>query len=684
MFKIGGDLVIMNSCISYDDLINYSVNFNQIYMIEEEWSKFIEGKSVDTNKVPQKIYKSWQRSKKSNINPFGIKQALLNTTDLESYFKFTNSYGSSLDEIRQIASKNEFIFTFFDKDGKTNQVTDILNHTQFKGDLKDSVGINTSEKSLGTNAVILTLLEKRPMKFLRFYHYNKYGHVFNATTAPVFNNKGEVVGVFCILFSDHRRLNEAFMLVVSLAKLFEAKISLKSIKDEMKIHDLVLKNIIESMPQGMAYIDKDNVIQYYNKRILDILKIKRIKNIKSELNKYISTIGNESKSNRKEKTFKINDSKNSIIVSCKEILNSDNTVRDKIIFLDERKNKTKIYPETIENRAIYTFENIVGENKKLIEAKTLAKKVANTSVPVLILGESGTGKELFAQSIHNASLRKERHFVAINCGAIPSELVESELFGYEEGSFTGALKGGKKGKIEVASGGTLFLDEIESMPMNVQIKLLRTLSTNMISKVGGTKEIPIDVRIISATKRNLLKEADKERFREDLYYRVSTFTIELPALRERVDDIHVLSRYFINKFCEKYGLHSIKIHDKFLEALSYYYWRGNIRELENVIERAIVLLGDFAELTVEHLPNKIVKAYIYKSTKARLNYNDKINNSKKNLLKIGEEIIIESVLRETNCSLSKASKILGISRKTLYNKINESERLTRVKNSYNL
>lgn len=674
----------MNSCISYDDLINFAINGDQIAMIEEEWYKFIEGKPVDTNRVPLKIFKSWQRSKESNINPFDLKQTFLNTTDLENYYKFINSYESSLDEIRKIANENEFIFVFFDRDGKTNQVNDILNHIQFKGDINDSAGINVSEKSLGTNAVILSLLEKRPMKFLRFFHYNKYAHVFNATTAPVFDSKGQILGVFCILFSNHRQLNEAFMLVVSLAKLFEAKISLKSIKDEMKIHDLVLKNIIETIPQGMAYVGKDKVIQYYNKKILEILKIKRTKNIKAEISKYLPIINTKYLPNNRESILNIKVNERPIIVSCKEVINSSYDSKDKIIFLEERKSKIKTYSKSTENTAIYTFEDIIGKNQKLVDAKSLAMRVAKAAVPVLILGESGTGKELFAQSIHNASLRKDGPFVAINCGAIPSELVESELFGYEEGSFTGALKGGKKGKIEAASGGTLFLDEIESMPLNVQIKLLRTLSTKTISKVGGTKEISIDVRIISATKKNLLKEADKERFREDLYYRISTFTIELPPLRERVDDISLLSKYFVNKFSQKYGLINIKIHKKFLEALSYYYWRGNIRELENVIERAIVLLGDYDEITIEHLPNKILKAYKYKSIKGRLKLNEKVKDNTEDLLKIAEEIIIESVLKETNCSFSKASKILGVSRKTLYNKVNESERLTRVKNSYNL
>ncbi len=282
--------------------------------------------------------------------------------------------------------------------------------------------------------------------------------------------------------------------------------------------------------------------------------------------------------------------------------------------------------------------------------------------------------EMFAQSIHNSSNRSEGPFVPINCGAIPLELVESELFGYESGAFTGALRSGKKGKIEVAEGGTLFLDEIESMPLSVQIKLLRALSSRKSVKVGGTKSIPIDIRIVSATKKDLLKEADIDRFREDLYYRISTFTLKLPPLRERTEDIEILLNHFIEEYCQRSNYCTGKYSKEFLEALKKYYWRGNVREFKNVIQRAVVLAGDKGDLDIEHLPENIRSAYVYKNTKEKLSG---IVGEKKysNALKIGEEIIIKDVLETTDYNINQSAKLLGITRSTLYKKIQKNSYL---------
>jgi transcriptional regulator with PAS, ATPase and Fis domain len=326
--------------------------------------------------------------------------------------------------------------------------------------------------------------------------------------------------------------------------------------------------------------------------------------------------------------------------------------------------------------------DIDGNNKNLIEVKSQAEVVAKSNSPVLIFGESGTGKELFAQAIHNASPRKGGPFVAINCGAIPHDLVESELFGYEPGAFTGASTNGKLGKMEIAYGGTMFLDEIESMPLNTQIKLLRALSTSKICRIGGIKEIPIDIRLISATKNDLLTEADKGNFREDLYYRISIITLKLPALRERKDDIPILAKYFIDMYSKEYGYKKLKVEDEFYEALSYYFWRGNIRELRNIIERTIILLDDEQSLSLHQLPEKIVKAYKYKDLKNKLNLikDEKSNN----LMKLGEEIIIETVLNVENGNLSRTANRLGISRPTLCSKINCNQKLKRKVSKFRL
>ena len=242
----------------------------------------------------------------------------------------------------------------------------------------------------------------------------------------------------------------------------------------------------------------------------------------------------------------------------------------------------------------------------------MAKRVAKIDSNVLITGESGTGKELFAHSIHNASRRCLKPFVKINCAAIPAELFESEMFGYEEGAFTGAKRSGKKGKFEHANGGTILLDEIGDMPMNMQVKLLRVIQEKELVRVGGNDVIKVDVRIISSTNKSLEQLIKDGKFREDLYYRLDVMHLKLPSLRERVEDIEELSNVLRIKICKKYGIYSEGISREAIDYLKAYSWPGNIRQLENVIERAINLLD--ADLTImpKHLPEKIIKSKIKK------------------------------------------------------------------------
>jgi transcriptional regulator with PAS, ATPase and Fis domain len=460
--------------------------------------------------------------------------------------------------------------------------------------------------------------------------------------------------------------------VTLLAKTFDSINFIMDTMGKLDTISLAMNRTIDYLPHGMVYVNNDNEIEHYNDKIVEMLGLDK-SNIKADLTKYISTLQNNivnDSADKKEIYLDVNGRKKLFLVSTKKILNYTSN-EEKIIFIENVKNANNLQGY----EADYIFSDIIGNNKNLIDVKNQAKIVAKSSSPVLVFGESGTGKELFAQAIHNESPRNNKPFVAINCGAIPHDLVESELFGYEPGAFTGASKNGKLGKLEAACGGTLFLDEIESMPVNIQIKLLRALSTNRICRIGGIKEIPIDIRLISATKKDLLQEADEGNFREDLYYRIGIVTLMLPALHERVDDIPILAKHFINMFCKEYNVKVVEIDKEFFEALSYYSWRGNIRELRNVIERAIVLLNGRGKISLSDLPEKIVKAYNYKSLKNKVSLIKDTKNSSSSLIKMSEEIVIEILLREENGNLSRVAERLGISRTTLYNRINSNEKL---------
>lgn len=312
------------------------------------------------------------------------------------------------------------------------------------------------------------------------------------------------------------------------------------------------------------------------------------------------------------------------------------------------------------NKAFYTFDHLVGENYAFIEVKNQARRAAKSDSNVLILGESGTGKELFAQSIHNESWRSMGAFVKVNCAAIPAELIESELFGYEEGSFTGAKKGGKIGKFEVADGGTIFLDEIGELPLHMQVKLLRVLQEKEVERVGGIGTIPVDVRIIAATNRDLKEMVDKNEFRLDLYYRLKVMEITVPSLKERIEDIKILVQHFLEKYQNLMKKRAKGITENAMYLLCHYSWPGNIRELENVIERALNMVDEGELISLSHLSEEI--------TGKKAQY----------LIRPLAEVIEEtecntilSCLRMMDGNKSETAKRLGISRTSLYEKMNK-------------
>jgi len=303
----------------------------------------------------------------------------------------------------------------------------------------------------------------------------------------------------------------------------------------------------------------------------------------------------------------------------------------------------------------YRFENIIGESDPLIDAISMARKVAPSEISVLLQGETGTGKELFAQAIHQASTRKDGPFVALNCSAFPKDLLESELFGFKKGAFTGASEP-KKGLLEEADSGTLFLDEIGEMDPGLQAKLLRFLESKTYTKLGETKPRKVDIRIIAATNKNLKEEAIRGSFRDDLYYRLAGFTIEIPPLRNRIEDIDLLANYFLNRLNQRVQ----QIDQDALSLLRNYPWKGNIRELKNIIERAAILAeGD--TITADLLPKEFHQSGMEQSSSV----------SSMSSLEEVERHHIKQVLEQVNGNKTKAARILGIGTSTLYRKIDE-------------
>ncbi|HHY28537.1 MAG TPA: sigma 54-interacting transcriptional regulator [Desulfitobacterium dehalogenans] len=635
---------------------------------------FMKGKPVDQRIVPKGVYNSWVRSQQYGVNPFEkpchhpIDKSRSN--DLNRLIECLERYHFFIKHAIELIDYEGFTFSFAAREGFTKQI-----HDNIGSPFANLIG-ECSERTVGTTTTALALAENRPVALVSPLNYQDRPYIEGVgVAAPIHDPQGEVLGAIAIGLRDCERAQEAYWMVTYLAQVFD-RLYLPITQQ----HEKKIKDIIDLLPQGVAYVNHKKSV-HYNEKFQTLVNLSKGKNPLKKLSEFFSQEDWDSASAPQEikvdgKTFILNSS----------ILDEGKIVKSKVITLEEK----QLLPHRLGENGqglkatdgLYSFEDIVGNSAELNEAKSTGLNVAGTSVPVLIFGENGTGKEMFAQAIHAASPRREKPFIAINCGAIPAELVESELFGYEEGSFTGALKGGKVGKIEAASGGTLFLDEIESMPVQDQIKLLRVLSTGKVQKVGSTKETPVDIRLISATKKDLLEESDKGLFREDLYFRISTFIIELPALRQRREDILLLTKEFIEKFSRKYSLRqTIEMDQEFVDALENYSWRGNVRELEHSIERAIILMGAGTTLKVDYLSKRIQESYQNYQVRGLVEdvLTKGLKKQEQGLLYTAEAIIIDHVLKSVGGNVTAAAEKLGVTRKTIYNKLQEHPDLRAVK-----
>lgn len=443
---------------------------------------------------------------------------------------------------------------------------------------------------------------------------------------------------------------------------------------------LLVRDLLDTNAMTAIIVDNNMKVVYINKTYLDILG----KSEEEVVGKYVGDITPESRTLIVIKTGKA-------IVGYNWLINGYNMIacavplikNDKVMgcfayslfmdiwdakdTVDNLMGELNMYRDEVRNlySARYTFAEIIGQVQKIQDVKNLAQKAAeHPSITVLIRGESGTGKELFAHAIHRASNRSKMPFIRVNCAAIPENLLEAELFGYKEGAFTGARKGGSPGKFELANGGTVFLDEIGEMSPSMQSKLLVFLQEREFERLGSHKPIRVNIRIIAATNRNLEEMIKQEKFREDLYFRLNVLTLEIPPLRERLEDIPMLVSYLIPKLNKNMKSDVAKISDAALELFGKYNWSGNIRELENVLERAMLLadMDDSHTITTKHLCFMKIK---------NENTGAICPNNLRSLIKDYEKQILVRVLEETNYNKTKTANILDIDLSWLYKKVKQ-------------
>lgn len=421
-----------------------------------------------------------------------------------------------------------------------------------------------------------------------------------------------------------------------------------------------VEEIANKISDGIIILNSNNEVIYANNYVRKSLNAGS-----NEIDKIIVNIGNEFDENNIRINF------NGIDYNgIGEVLDIDSKSYNykSIIILNKICNKNKRSNELKNNVwGEIPLESIIGESEAMKSVKRKIVKIANSTSSVLITGESGTGKEVIARAIHSQSNRRDKPFIAINCAAIPEQLLESELFGYAKGAFSGASNSGRVGKFELANGGVIFLDEIGDMPLALQVKLLRVLQERKFSKIGSNKMVNLDIRVIAATNKNIKEMIKEKTFREDLYYRINVIPIELPSLSERREDIEPLVLNFIDKYCNNYNLSNISIDKKVIEKLKSYPWEGNIRELQNAVEFMINLVGEDNLITTDILPEYIVEYYNSKKVDPLKNIMEDDFITLEELEKKYINFALSKYGRDTK-GKSKAAKKLGIGLATLYRK----------------
>lgn len=618
------------------------------------------------------ILSSHHRSKKYHVDP-NIKKApessRLTQKELkkriEDQITFFTIGKEQIDKLYNLLQGTGFCMALADKDGYILYIVgdaDLEEHFQKRNCVP---GYRWTEQDLGTCAIGLALADQKPVYIPGNQMYSMLAQNISNSGAPVFDIDGSLLGVISLSGYTEKMHIHTLGLVCQAAEAVTSHLQEQLHSKELAIKNKYMSALLEAGTKGIVTIDPNGCIVQTNKKARTMLELD-----KDCIGKPFSSLTkinfNFEQVLHKGKSFlarEIKINKGNGFLALDPVIMKNGEIVGAILTITEQKEIMQLAIEMTGAKAHFTFDAIIGKNPKLTEAVEIAKIAAKNTASLLICGETGTGKELFAQAIHNASNRSDRPFVALNCGAIPSELLESELFGYEEGAFTGAQKGGRPGKLELADTGTLFLDEIGDMPFNMQVKLLRALQTGEILRVGGIKTIPVDIRIISATNKNLKQEIEKECFRPDLFYRITTLSILIPPLRERKDDIPFLVDYFFKRFG---NLDSHKCLDEKIQTLIMNYsWPGNVRQLESAIERAIHL-ADGKTIKAEHFGIETANSNIVSSENMTL---DEM-----------EKKIIAECLEKNQDNISICAKILGISRPTLYRKL-EKYNIPYLKNS---
>ncbi|MGG0288850.1 sigma-54-dependent Fis family transcriptional regulator [Peribacillus butanolivorans] len=623
------------------------------------WNRYQETGQYTEGGIRAEIFDSWENSKKLGISPSQNKiNEIIGQNALENRLEKNEQLLSfatpKIKSLADILNDSKTMLSITDNHGT------ILHSYGEKNVLKNAERVNIftggtwSEKSAGTNAVGIVMKTKQSSRVLFSEHFCEKNHEWYCVASPILDPfTNELLGIINIAGCSNQVHQHTIGLVISEANNISKSID-QHYYEYILRNNLFLNTALEGVEDAVFVVDGGKSIVEKNEAARAHFILRGVQSIKSlpELDRLVdSVLQNGQKIVREE----VSDYENKLkfICSIYPVTFQDEQLGAVIYFRENPTYSSSKTQKLASGRSVnskstrYSFDDMIGSSTEFADVVKKARKASLIESTLFLAGETGTGKEVFAQAIHQASNRSDQPFVAINCGAIPHGLFESELFGYESGAFTGAKSKGNPGKFELAQRGTIFLDEIGDMPLDLQVHLLRILEERVVTRIGGDKTTLLDVRVIAATHKNLTEAVKKGEFREDLLYRLRVIQLRIPSLRERIYDVPALVNHFIKKMSGQFGKQDIRVHKDTMQCLTQYTWPGNIRELKNVIQQALFNMEGNMLFPFD-LPPEVIE------------------NSEEN----EKERLIEAMIRE-NGNITNAAKVLNISRSTMYRKIKQ-------------
>lgn len=657
--------------------------------IAQQWQQFCAGEDrvgdAEGARLRDFVLASWRRSRKYGVDPFKVEPAGVSAEKLHQILESRRELiRISLPVIENLYSTIEgsrSIIILSDEDGII--LSSVGDSESLEGNLAYGQGVEYSEKTVGTNGVGTALYLDEPVQIWAEEHFAKRNHALSCSAAPIHDPGGTIIGCLNLSCLWEQVHPHTLGMVKAAASAIEQQLKIESVLKNKVALLQEKQGIFELIQDGLLTIDRDLRITDINERARRILGLagngKELIGSAVAIDEHIiagisfkEIVASGCSLLEREVTLRL---ASGAIVHCLISTTPITTSEGLVITLREAKSVRRMVNRYVGSKAAFTFEDIIGTSPQLMESVRLAKIAGESNTNTLILGESGTGKEMFAQAIHNGGERRNGPFVAVNCGALPRELLQSELFGYAEGAFTGARRQGNPGKFELADGGTIFLDEIGEMPLSAQVNLLRVVEAKEVVRIGGKYARPIDVRIIAATNSRLMQAINENTFREDLYYRLNVLTINLPPLRLRTGDLRILINHFLDKVCRGLDRDKPVLADGVMAALSSYSWPGNVRQLENVVERAVhvcqaetITLSDLSREIVEPLPRSLPSERALERS-VEIRHKGMNNPPPSRSLKNSEYLTIVETLSEHRGNVRRTAEVLGIARSTLYEKL---------------